>query len=194
MMHNHYEHLGLGHLWQIIETALVSEAPKTAVQTPTHNHFFLVDHLLFTPFFSWSQFRQHFATEDTADYITWLMAQRLSLGAFATHGLAIRAFRAETWPLSEERVCLGQFEQQRIKRTYWTEHHASHPQHPNQAVYHMDEQAGVVAVSWTDPTQATTTVHYPVTPQGIGDIEQQLPSNAQPAIQQPLTDNPEWLT
>ncbi|WP_223789657.1 hypothetical protein [Marinicella meishanensis] len=194
MMHNHYEHLGLGHLWQIIETALVSEAPKTAVQTPIHNHFFLVDHLLFTPFFSWSQFRQHFATEDTADYITWLMAQRLSLGAFATHGLSIRAFQAETWPLSEERVCLGQFEQQRIKRAYWTERHAIHPPHPDQAVYHMDEQAGVVAVSWTDSATATTTVHYPVTPQGIGDIEQQLPSNTQPAIQQPLTDNPEWLT
>ena len=194
MMHNHYEQMGLGHLWQIIETALVSEAPKTAVQTATHNHFYLVDHLLFTPFYSWSQFSQHFATGDTRDYIHWLMAQRLSVAAFATHGLAIRAFQAGEWPISEAQVCLGQFEQQRIKQSYWTEQHAAHPDHPDQAVYHMDEQAGVVAISWPDPSQQTTTVHYPVTPQGINDIEQQLPMTDRPPTQQPLAQNPEWLT
>lgn len=194
MMHNHYEQLGLGHLWQIIETALVSGAPKTAVQTTTHNHFYLVDHLLFTPFFSWSQFSAHFSTQDTADYVNWLMAQRLSLGAFATHGLNIRAFQAKQWPISEAQVCLGQFEQQRIKQSFWTEQHASHPDHPHQAVYHMDTQAGVVAISWADPDQQSTFVHYPVTPQGISDIEQQLPKAVWPLTQQPLDQNPEWLT
>jgi len=193
MMHNHYDHLGLSHLWQIIEMALVNPEPKTAVQTNTHNHFYLLDQWLFTPFFSWSQFGRYFNTKATGDYINWLMAQRLSLGAFATHGLTIKAFRAESWPLSEAQICLGQFEQQRIKGTFWTEAAQGHPDHPPHAVYHMDEQAGVVAITAPNPQAPGILIHYPVTPHGIGHIEQQLPANMAATSQQAFADHPDWL-
>jgi len=147
MMHNHYHQLGLSHLWQVIEMALVNKEPKTAVQTETKNHFYLIDHLLFTPMFSWSQFNRYFKTADTETYINWLMAQRLSVGAFAVHGLEIKPFKADSWPPQEEKICLGEFEKNHLKKSYWTTHS------PDQPTVH----------------------HYPINPHGLADIEQNLP-------------------
>lgn len=173
MMHNHYEQLGLSHVWQVIETALVNNEPKTAVISNTHNHFYLVDHLLFTPFFSWSQFSEYFATQNMEDYINWLMAQRLSIAAFVTHGLEIKAFKAIEWPINDKKVCLGQFEQQRIKLSYWTELTPNKAGHPDQVLYHQHPQAGIVAISY--PTDdGMIAKQYPITPLGITAIEQQL--------------------
>lgn len=184
MMHNHYEQLGLSHLWQVIEMALVNTQPKTAIQTQTHNHFFLIDHLLFTPYFSWSQFKQSFKPSDTEAYINWLMAQRLSLGAFAVHGLEIKPFKATTWPLGsdvldgdglgQEKVCLGAFEKQRIKGSYWIES-KSHAKQitTSQVTQYTHPQAGVVAIA-VHSTEQSTAIYYPITPQGLQAIEQQL--------------------
>ncbi len=179
MMHNHYEQLGLSHVWQVIETALVNKEPKTAVQTQTHNHFFLIDHLLFTPSFSWAQFSQYFKTTHTEDYINWLMAQRLSLGAFTVHGLAIKPFKTSTWPLASEKmgqqkICLGEFEKNRIKKTYWTETVDHHTQvlQPT-VIQYTHPQAGVVAITIQSAGQPTV-IHYPINPQGLTDIEQDL--------------------
>ena len=173
MMHNHYEQLGLSHVWQIIETALVNNEPKTAVTTDTGNHFYLVDHLLFTPFFSWSQYSQYFATDDITDYINWLMAQRLSMGAFVTHGLEIKAFKATSWPIDEAQVCLGKFEQQHIKQSFWTEQLDGQQATDQPIIYHHHPTAGVVAISAAAPYDKIS-VFYPVTPQGISDIEHSL--------------------
>ena len=174
MMHNHYEQLGLSHLWQIIETALVSKEPKTAVQTQTNNHFFLIDHLLFTPFFSWSQFKQYFNTVSSEDYINWLMAQRLSLGAFAAHGLEIKPFIASTWPLVSDNICLGEFEKNRINRSYWTEtEDIQTPISQPTVIQYTHPQAGVVAIT-IQSTDQPTAIHYPIKAQGLTDIEQDL--------------------
>ncbi len=174
MMHNHYQQLGLSHLWQVIEMALVNKQPKTAVQTQTNNHFYLVDHLLFTPFFSWSQFSQYFATNNSEDYINWLMAQRLSLGAFSVHGLEIKPFKANTWPFGQDKICLGEFEKNLIKNSYWTATttQASHTEQP--AITHYTHpQAGVVAISVQKGDQPIA-IHYPINPQGLTTIEQDL--------------------
>lgn len=174
MLHNHYEQLGLSHLWQVIETALVNKAPKTAVETQTNNHFFLIDHLLFTPSFSWAQFNQYFNDKDAEDYINWLMAQRLSLGAFAVHGLEIRAFKAQLWPLNKDKICLGEFEKASIKQTYWTESVADFaPSSSAEVIHYTHPQAGIVAVAIRSG-EKTSDIHYPINPQGLGDIEKTL--------------------
>ncbi len=196
MMHNHYEQLGLAHLWQIIETALVNQAPKTAVQTASNNHFFLVDHLLFTPCFSWSQFSRYFQTNDIQEYINWLMAQRLSLGAFAVHGLQIKPFRANQWPINEDKVCLGEFEKQLITSSYWIDLVESTEKHPEHVVYHQHDNAGVVAISASNSSGAGCLVYYPITPHGIADIEhhlQQQFGTEMKTTTQALADNPNWL-
>ncbi len=173
MMHNHYEQLGLSHLWQIIEMALVNKAPKTALQTETNNHFFLIDHLLFTPFFSWPQFKRFFNTNDTEDYINWLMAQRLSLGAFAVHGLEIKPFKTDEWPLGKNKICLGEFEKNTIKTAFWSDSNQTNTSDTQTEVIHYTHpQAGVVAVTVLSADQTTT--HYPINPQGLKAIEQQL--------------------
>ncbi len=196
MMHNHYEQMGLSHLWQVIETALVGKDPKTAVQTSTNNHFYLVDHLLFTPYFSWSQYSQFFQTNDSQDYINWLMAQRLSLGAFTAHGLEIKAFKASQWPISQDKVCLGQFEQQRIKSSYWSETAVHSDDHPDMMVIHQDEHAGVVAISAPNPFDQNIEIHYPVTPQGVAMIEEhilQSMGDDMTKTTQAFADNLNWL-
>ncbi len=178
MMHNHYEQLGLSQVWQIIETALLDRTPKTAVETNTHNHFFLVDHLLFTPFFSWPQYSHYFPKQNHQDYINWLMAQRLSISAFEVHGLEIKSFAATEWPFDNSKICLGAFEKHSIKQSYWTEHkplqNLEH-QHPHDPVvtYYQDSQAGLVAISVQAPDKKLS-VHYPVCPNGIADIEQDI--------------------
>ena len=194
MMHNHYEQLGLSHLWQVIETALVNSEPKTAVTTSTHNHFYLVDHLLFTPFFSYAQFNRYFAGADIEDYVNWLMAQRLSLGAFAVHGLEIKAFKASVWPISEEKVCLGQFEKQRITKSYWSEKMTNKADQAKQVVYHQHPQAGIIAISVA--INDYIEIHYPVTPHGIRDIQQHLSQQLGPqfeSIQSEVTNHPTGL-
>ncbi len=196
MMHNHYEQMGLTHLWQVIETALVGKQPKTAVQTATNNHFYLIDHLLFTPFFSWSQYSQFFHTTDSQDYINWLMAQRLSLGAFTAHGLEIKAFKASQWPISEKNICLGQFEQQLIKNSFWSETAVSTGDHPDMMVTHQDKHAGVVAISAPNPKDQAFDIYYPVTPQGIAMIEAHLQQSLGTDMKkttQALADNLNWL-
>ena len=169
MMHNHYEQMGLTNLWRVIETALLSKDPKTAVISQTHNHFYLVDHLLFTPWFSWSQFAKYFDTDDINQYINWLMAQRLSIGAFSAHGLEIKAFKATDWPISEKKICLGQFEQQNIKQSYWVEQQDHPKDHPGQVVCYQHPQAGIVAIS-APAVCDKICIFYPVNPNGIDDI------------------------
>ncbi len=173
MMHNHFEQLGLSHLWQIIEAALVNDTPKKALVTDTHNHFYLVDHLLFTPYFSWAQFKQYFTASTPQNYINWLMAQRLSLSAFSVHGLEIKAFRAESWPIQGDKVCLGSFENQRIKQAYWMHTVKAPESAPDKVIYYEDVQAGVVAVS-VPVADKHNAVYYPITPQGIQLIQQEI--------------------
>ncbi len=178
MMHNHYEQLGLSHVWQIIETAILNEQPKQAVVTHTNNHFYLVDHLLFTPFFSWSQFHQFFPELSSQDYINWLMAQRLSVGAFGAHGLEIKSFIPTDWPFDEQSICLGRFEKNRIKTSFWTEQRQTNPSATSQdgpvVTYYEDARAGLVTVQVRQPAGECAALHYPITPNGINDIQQQL--------------------
>lgn len=197
MMHNHFEQLGMSHLWQIIETALVNAEPKSSVSTPTHNHYFLVDHLLFTPFFSWSQFSQYFNTETVADYVRWLLAQRLSLAAFKAHGLEVKQFQAVDWPPDSQKICLGSFERQLLSGDFWlttVPKQAHHRNHPDQVVYHQDQQAGVVAVSV--PNIDTIQVYYPITAKGIQAITETIQAqlmNPREPMTADLKDNANWL-
>ncbi|VAW47457.1 hypothetical protein MNBD_GAMMA02-447, partial [hydrothermal vent metagenome] len=151
----------------------------TAVHTQTNNHFLLIDHLLFSPFFSWSQFKQYFNPVNSEGYISWLMAQRLSLAAFAVHGLEVKAFKANTWPLTsekmgQEKICLGEFEKNLIKNTYWTEtvDHQTEVLQPT-VIQYTHPQAGVVASTIQSAGQPTV-IHYPINPQGLAAIEQDL--------------------
>ncbi len=177
MMHNHYQQLGLSHLWQVIEMALVNNDPKTAVQTETNNHFYLVDHLLFTPFFSWPQFCQYFASNESEAYINWLMAQRLSLGAFAVHGLEIKPFKTQSWPPGDQqitKICLGEFEKNIITSSFWTEDTQKIDDSLESPVIHYTHpQAGVVAIVSQIPNQSRT-IYYPINPKALIDIEQEL--------------------
>lgn len=191
MMHNHYEQMGLTHLWQVIETALLSKEPKTAVISQTNNHFFLVDHLLFTPWFSWGQFAKYFETDDSNDYINWLMAQRLSMGAFTAHGLELKPFEASKWPISEDKICLGQFEQHNIKQAYWAEQKNKPAKHPKNPVHYQHPQAGIVAIS-IPIAYDKISIYYPVAATGIADIKK-FEQQSDQHITMDLTQHSDWL-
>jgi len=195
MMHNHYEQLGLTHVWQVIETALVNKTPKTAVSTHTHNYFFLVDHLLFSPYFSCSQFSSFFNTDSAEDYINWLMAQRISMAAFNTHGLQTKPFKVESWPFDETKICLGEFEKQSINFTFWTETKPLGNQQPQTVNFYHHEHAGIVAISVPDKNKHLE-VHYPISPQGIRDIEHIVKQQFGTDYNQNhvnISNNPNWI-
>ncbi len=188
MMHNHFQQLGLSHLWEIIEMSLVNNEPKTAVSTDTGNHFYLIDHLLFTPSFSWSQWHQLKPESDPESYINWLMAQRLSIGAFSSHGLDVRPFKASQWPISSQKICLGSFEQSHIRDSWWFEDLPTQDTHPAAVVYHQHPQAGVVAISHQIEPQ-TVRVYYPIKPLGIKAIEAHLSNQT---ARKMATENNDW--
>jgi hypothetical protein len=188
MMHNHYQQLGLSHLWEVIETALVNPDPKSAVTTQTGNHFYLLDQLLFTPFFTWREWQSMGPENDPQSYIDWLMAQRLSVGAFISHGLDVRAFRATQWPLESDKICLGSFEQQRIQGSWFSEELTTDHDHPAGLSHHLHPQAGLVAISQLSGDH-NVRVYYPVLPHGIRAINAHLSNQM---AQQPAVTEVEW--
>ncbi|WP_154223972.1 hypothetical protein [Marinicella rhabdoformis] len=176
MMHNHYEQLGMDPVWQVIEAALLQKQAKMASQSPQHNHFFLVDHLVFSPMFSYGQMASYFNAESKA-YMEWLIAQRTAMSAFQAHGLELHLFQATEWPLSDEKICLGGFEKHRLTGDYWTEIQGEiRPDLPVELNFFESQQAGLVAISVKNTDAQSQHIYYPLSPQGINSIEKSIKS------------------
>lgn len=174
MMHNHYQQLGMDAVWQVIESALLQKQAKMMGQTAQHNHFFLVDHLVFSPMFSYGQMVSYFDSDAQA-YLAWLIAQRTAMSAFQAHGLELHLFQATEWPLSDEKICLGGFEKNRLNGDYWTE--VQGEIRPDQAVtlcFYESQQAGLVAISVKNIDAESQHIYYPLSPQGINSIEHNI--------------------
>lgn len=176
MMHNHYQQLGMDAVWQVIEAALLQKQAKMMSQTTQHNHYFLVDHLVFSPMFSYNQMKHHFDI-DSSHYMAWLIAQRTALSAFQAHGLELHLFQATEWPLSDEKICLGGFEKNRLSGDYWTEVQGEiRPDQPVELCFYESHQAGLVAVSVKNAGAQSQHIFYPLSPEGISSIEHNIKS------------------
>ncbi len=174
MMHNHYQQLGQDSAWQMIEHAVLQDQAKTRVHSAHHNHYYLVDHLLFTPMFSMVQMDQFFGASPQG-YVDWLVQQRTAMAAFEAHGLEIHAFQATHWPLSEEKICLGSFEQQRLTGDYWLTCDGELATDQGVEITFIESQkAGLVAIGVKAKDQQSQLCYYPLHPGGIGAIEQQI--------------------
>ncbi len=171
MMHNHYQQLGQDACWQIIEHAVLQSQSKTMSQSKQHNYFYLHDHLVFSPMFSMHHFVTFF--DGTADqYIDWIIQQRTAMAAFQVHGLELHLFQPTHWPLNEDKICLGAFEQNRLTGSFWIDN-SSDLENKREAnlTYVKSQQAGILAVRVEHSDTNSRQYYYPLRPEGIKAIE-----------------------
>ena len=125
------------------------------------------------------------------------MAQRLSLGAFAVHGMEIKPFKTNTWPLGKEKTCLGEFEKNLIRQTFWTDTSKQTPIYSQiKVIEYSDPKAGAVAIQVRTNDQAVVT-YYPIKPNGGSDILEYLRNQfgqEYVTINRAFTDNSDQLT
>lgn len=174
MMHNHYQQLGQDSAWHMIEHAALQQQAKARAHSDQHNHYYLVDHLLFTPLFSMPQMAAYFDATP-GDYVDWLVQQRTAMAAFDAHGLETHAFQATQWPLSDEKICLGSLEKQRLTGDFWVT--CDGELASDQAVeltFIESQKAGLVAIRVQAQSQQSQLCYYPLHPAGINAIEQHI--------------------
>jgi len=166
MMHNHYNQVGMHHLWQVIESALLADKPSLEV---THNRqtFYLRNRQVYMPFYTRQSFLTHYPDSTEQDYPVWLLAQRLAAEVFNSHGLQALFFIADNLkdPYDET------LKHNRINRSFY-HHQESTDQHPQQAqlVDYIHPTAGYV---WTVLTETSGRQHwfYPLDQSGQSAID-----------------------
>lgn len=169
MMHNHYNQVGMHHLWQVIESALLADNPSLEV---THNRqfFYLRNRQVYMPFYSHQSFLTHYPDSIEQDYPVWLLAQRLAAEVFNSHGLQALFFIADNLKEPNDEA----LKDNRIKHSFY--HHQESTEHPpqqTQLVDYMHPQAGYV---WTVLTEMSGRQHwfYPLDQSGQAAIDAYL--------------------
>ncbi|WP_395374277.1 hypothetical protein [Marinicella sp. W31] len=172
MMHNHYDQMGQGGLWQLIEYVLVGNRDAHMHHLPQGNFFYLLNDTVYTPFFSPSEFKKH--TEETP-YIAWLLQQRLSVSTLRTHGLNVAQFKPQNWDPNEIKTCLGQISQNTIQQSFMTEANGEiEASQEVEITHYQSPEAGLVAIAICNTNKHSRIVYYPVEANGIRDIEQHI--------------------
>ncbi|MCX7544427.1 hypothetical protein [Marinicella gelatinilytica] len=172
MMHNHYNQVGMHHLWQVIESALLSKNQSADIN---HNRqgFHLRGQQVFMPFYTLKSFYNQHPKSTEQDYIVWLMAQRLADEVFHSHGLETGYFLTDSdleLPIDktiESRLIEGDF-------YYHNEPSELQPEKPQLEDY-MHPDAGYV---WTVLTETNGHQHwlYPLNKFGQAAIDDFLES------------------
>ncbi|KAA3643707.1 MAG: hypothetical protein DWP95_05030 [Proteobacteria bacterium] len=173
MMHNHYDQVGMHHLWQVIETALLAAEPHFDYN---HNHqsFYLRGQTVFMPFVPLHAFRQENPGSTTQGFIQWLLAQRLAAEVFQSHGLKTAFFLSDNpcRHLDDDSI-----KSNLIKSDFY--HHTQpserRPQQP-QLVDYMDPDAGYVWTILTE-TNGQQLCFYPLNKTGQAAIDAYLETN-----------------
>ncbi|MCW8870662.1 MAG: hypothetical protein OQK49_08155 [Proteobacteria bacterium] len=170
MMHNHYNQVGMHHLWQVIETALLSNQPRLDTEQ-NQQSFCLRGQSVYMPFYSLQSYCAHNPECSQQDYIHWLMAQRLATEVFQSHGLKCLFYEASqtSQPPNDDSL-----ETHLIKRAYYHDQHISQ-QRPSvpQLVDYIHPKAGYV---WSVLTETNGQQHwfYPLNQSGQKAIDNHL--------------------
>ncbi len=170
MMHNHYDQVGMHHLWQVIETALLVEQPHMDLHQNLQA-FYLRGQSVFMPFYSLHSFQKLNPEYNQQNYIHWLMAQRLAAEVFHNHGLKSLLFDAGQ---SKRTPHDDDLKDRLITRAFYYQlkNSAQTPKQP-QLVDYMHPTAGYV---WTVLTEPNGEQHwfYPLNHNGQTAIDRHL--------------------
>ena len=153
MMHNHYDQVGMHHLWQIIESALLAKTPRLDLQQ-NRQAFYLRGTAVLMPFYTLQSYCRQYPDSSQHDYINWLMAQRLAAEVFQSHGLQTRFIEGTGSPqIEDDSLQTGTIKSFFYDRTQNTD------QHPKQTqlVDYIDPKAGYV---WTVLTETNGQQHW----------------------------------
>ncbi len=170
MMHNHYDQVGMHHLWQVIETALLADRPRLDLQQK-QQAFYLRGQSVYMPFYSLSGFCTLNPDCSQQDYINWLMAQRLAAEVFQSHGLNSLFFDAGQ---SSQKPNDDALKTSLIKRPFYHQQQKTEkcPNQP-QLVDYMHPRAGYI---WSVLTETSGQQHwfYPLDQNGQAAIDYHL--------------------
>lgn len=170
MMHNHYDQVGMHHLWQVIETALLADRPHMDLHQNLQT-FYLRGEAVFMPFYTLDDFVRVHPGRSEQDYINWLMAQRLASEVFQSHQLNSLFFDAGQ---SNQAPNDDNLKSSLIKHPFYHRQQSSEqrPEQP-QLVDYMHPTAGYV---WTVLTETSGQQHwfYPLNPNGQSAIDRHL--------------------
>lgn len=188
MMHNHYDQVGMHHLWQVIEKALLAHEAKLDLQQ-NQQAFYLRGQSVFMPFYPRPDFLQSHPDKSELDYIHWLMAQRLAAEVFQSHGLHSLFFLCdEPQHTPDEEI----FQTRRINASFY-HHEQAIDKSPTQheLVDYIHPNAGYV---WTVLTQTNGIQHwfYPLDQTGQSAIDHFL-ENQMTAIYSAATKHKQRL-
>jgi len=183
MMRAQFEHAGFLPEWEIIEAALLSEQPQLRQHSPFHNDYFLYRQMVFTPFFSYDFWAAHGpGREMSAKYrrqawLGWLQHQRQAVAVMQSHGLDVRQYLPRQWPEPEQKICLGDINQQVVKEDFFTEIHS--PIDESRGVTVTEQHIpglGTVAYTLSQNNGSHLQHLYPLTPSALDAIPRHLQS------------------
>ena len=181
MMHNHYDQMHQGGLWQLIEHTLVGKREAHMHHLPQGNYFYLLNDTVYTPFFSSSEFYKH---NPETPYIAWLLQQRLSISTLRTHGLKVEQFKPQDWHPDEIKTCLGKISSNSIQQSYITEANGEIDASQRiELTHYQSPETGLAAIAIGNPDKHSRIVYYPIEANGIQDIEQHIKAHYPNAVQ-----------
>lgn len=199
MMHNHYDQVGMHHLWQIIENALLAKNPQLSWQDSSGQSLYLFNDTVYIPFISANDFAEVKPDTSVTAYVQFLMAQRLAAEVFRSH-LLKPVFYNNSQPLIKDiKPTPEVFRSKQIKQPYYqhSSDTAKKPEKPQLIDWHHP-QAGYV---WTTLTLTDGTRHtfYPLAQGADAAIDKKLQTDNPNIIQhaekqkRTLSDNQEDL-
>jgi len=183
MMHNHYDQVGMHHLWQIIENALLAKKPQLSWHDNSGQALHLINDTVYMPFISGNDFVRLKAGTTTTAYVQFLMAQRLAAEVFRSHLLKPIFFNSSQPLVKSTPPKADVFRSKQIKQPYYL--HSSEtnekPDKPQLIDWHHP-QAGYV---WTTLTlcDGSRQTFYPLAQDADDAIDNKLQSDY-PAIMQ----------
>jgi len=180
MMHNHLQMAGFEPLWKLLEEAIFNQYPETKITTAQYNEFYLSKKIVFTPFFSYVMWCNQGPGKDLDNqqqaYLHYTQIQRQHVATLVEHGLDVRQFIPNTdiWPVSEEHICFATLDKSRLTGDYYHEIIKPLDKTQNSKVdTNNHPQLGVLFYQVTGGNDGLE-FYYPITNQGIKEIEAQL--------------------
>jgi hypothetical protein len=173
MMHNHMQMAGFEPLWTLLEQALFNAQPECKVKTEQGNEFYLSKKIVFSPYFS-MQYWLEILKRDENDYYQWTHVQRQYQSALEEHGIDIRMFLPETWPLDEKHICFASLDKLAIRDGYFHEIISPINKGSSTTVKNVNHQnLGLISFKVQDNDNGVE-YYYPVSSVGIKNIQQFL--------------------
>lgn len=172
MIHNHMQMAGFDPLWRLLEQSLFNPAPECKEETNFNNVFYLSKKMVFTPFFS-EHFWLNQLNLDVEEYPKYLFTQRQYVNTLLDHGLDVRQFLPDSWPMDESHICFASLNQKVLSDDFFKEEVIALDYSIVDIIPKEHPQLGIMYIQVNDEDNGVEN-YYPLTEDGIEKINSLL--------------------